>query len=108
MKTLGFVFQEGETDKYGLTLKLFEIGAKPLEYLDLISIANKEMLFIAEQTGEAWHLGTLDNEIIYLHKIDSSYALRMYSKLVAEIHYTVPLSVKYYYFLTIMMKLEQC
>ncbi|MFD0967006.1 DNA-binding transcriptional regulator KdgR [Seminibacterium arietis] len=82
MKTLGFVFQEGETDKYGLTLKLFEIGAKPLEYLDLISIANKEMLFIAEQTGEAVHLGTLeDNEIIYLHKIDSSYALRMYSRI---------------------------
>lgn len=82
MKTLGFVSQEGETDKYRLTLKLFELGAKALEYVDLIELADKEMSRIAKLTNETVHLGTLEgDEIIYLHKIDSGYSLRMYSRI---------------------------
>lgn len=82
MKILGFVAQEGETEKYSLTLKLFEVGAKALEYVDIIALANQEMSYISKQTNETLHLGTLDgSEIIYLHKIDSSYNLRMYSRI---------------------------
>ncbi|MGF1861324.1 DNA-binding transcriptional regulator KdgR [Photobacterium profundum] len=82
MKTLGYVAQEGEADKYSLTLKLFELGAKSLEYVDLIALADKEMRLISEQTNEALHLGALDeNAIIYIHKIDSGYNLRMQSKI---------------------------
>lgn len=82
MKTLGYVIQEDEADKYSLTLKIFELGAKSLEYVDLISLADKEMRLISEQTNEALHLGALDeNSIIYIHKIDSNYSLRMQSKI---------------------------
>lgn len=82
MKSLGIVAQEGESDKYRLTLKLFEISAKALEYVDLIELANKEMEVIAKETGETLHLGALDgSEIIYLHKIDSTYRLRMHSRI---------------------------
>ena len=82
MKTLGYVSQENEADKYSLTLKLFELGAKSLEYVDLIGLADKEMRLISEQTNEALHLGALDHEsIIYIHKIDSNYNLRMQSKI---------------------------
>ncbi|MCW2254001.1 IclR family KDG regulon transcriptional repressor [Providencia alcalifaciens] len=81
MKQLGYVAQEGEADKYALTLKLFELGAKSLEYVDLIEIADKEMRHVGQLTHEALHLGALDeNAIIYIHKIDSSYNLRMYSR----------------------------
>lgn len=81
MKQLGYVVQEGEADKYSLTLKLFELGAKSLEYVDLIEIADKEMRHIGQLTHEALHLGAFDdNAIIYIHKIDSSYNLRMYSR----------------------------
>jgi IclR family KDG regulon transcriptional repressor len=81
MKTLGYVSQEGEADKYALTLKLFELGAKSLEYVDLIDIADKEMREISKRTNETVHLGSLDEgSIIYLHKIDSSYHLRMHSR----------------------------
>ncbi|EML1935212.1 DNA-binding transcriptional regulator KdgR [Providencia vermicola] len=81
MKQLGYVAQEGEADKYSLTLKLFELGAKSLEYVDLIEIADKEMQHIGQLTHEAVHLGAFDdNAIIYIHKIDSSYNLRMYSR----------------------------
>ena len=82
MKTLGYVTQEDEADRYSLTLKLFELGAKSLEYVDLITLADKEMRLISEQTNEALHLGALDeNAIIYIHKIDSNYNLRMQSKI---------------------------
>ena len=82
MKTLGYVTQEDENDKYGLTLKLFELGAKSLEYTDLIALADKEMRYISEKTNEALHLGALDeNAIIYIHKIDSGYNLRMQSRI---------------------------
>ncbi|QIA65420.1 DNA-binding transcriptional regulator KdgR [Vibrio astriarenae] len=81
MKTLGYVTQEGEADKYSLTLKLFELGAKSLEYVDLIELADKEMKIISELTNETVHLGALDEDsIIYIHKIDSSYNLRMHSR----------------------------
>ncbi|WP_136483796.1 DNA-binding transcriptional regulator KdgR [Vibrio sp. H11] len=82
MKSLGYVAQEGEADKYQLTLKLFELGAKSLEYVDLIELADREMRVISELTNEALHLGALDEkEIIYIHKIDSGYNLRMYSRI---------------------------
>ncbi|GAL20491.1 transcriptional regulator KdgR KDG operon repressor [Vibrio maritimus] len=81
MKTLGFVEQEGEADKYALTLKLFEVGSKALEHVDLVDLANKEMLNIIKSINETVHLGAIDEEsIIYLHKIDSSYNLRMHSR----------------------------
>ena len=82
MKMLGYISQGDEADKYSLTLKLFELGAKSLEYVDLIALADKEMRIISEKTNEALHLGSLDeNSIIYIHKIDSNYNLRMHSKI---------------------------
>ena len=82
MKLLGYVSQEGETDKYALTLKLFELGATSLEHVDLIDLCDKEMQLISQQTNEALHLGALDeNAIIYIHKIDSGYNLRMQSRI---------------------------
>lgn len=82
MKTLGYVKQEGEADKYALTLKLFELGAKALEYVDLIELADKEMRIISQAINETVHLGAIEEDsIIYLHKIDSSYHLRMHSRI---------------------------
>lgn len=40
MKTLGYVAQEGELEKYFLTLKLFELGACALQNVDLICSAD--------------------------------------------------------------------
>ncbi|WP_428243428.1 DNA-binding transcriptional regulator KdgR [Gynuella sp.] len=80
MKMLGFVRQEIETDRYSLTLKLFELSARSLEYVDLIASAERVMRRMSEHTKEAMHLGTRDGEsIIYVFKIDSQYNLRMQS-----------------------------
>ena len=82
MKTLGYVSQEGETDKYTLTLKLFELGANALQNVDLIRLADVQMREVSRQTREAIHLGALEEDsIVYIHKIDSLYNLRMYSRI---------------------------
>lgn len=81
MKMLGYICQQGETDKYSLTLKMFELGSKSLEWVDMINVAEKEMRVISEETNETIHLGALDHgSIIYIHKIDSSFSLRMHSR----------------------------
>lgn len=82
MKTLGYVSQEEDTEKYSLTVKLFELGAKALQNVDVIRYANGPMRELSRQTKEAIHLGALDDDaIIYIHKIDSQYNLRMYSRI---------------------------
>lgn len=82
MKTLGYVKQEGENDKYSLTMKLFEVGAKALQNVDLIRIADAQMRELSKLTKETVHLGALEEDsIIYIHKIDSLYSLRMYSRI---------------------------
>ena len=82
MKTLGYVKQEGETDKYTLSLKLFELGGKALGYQDLTQIADVQMHRLGKLTKETLHLGALDEDsVVYLHKIDSEYNLRMYSRI---------------------------
>lgn len=81
MKTLGYVAQENDTEKYSLTLKLFELGAKSLQNVDLIHSADIQMRELSRLTKETIHLGALDEDsIVYVHKIDSMYNLRMHSR----------------------------
>jgi IclR family KDG regulon transcriptional repressor len=82
MKSLGYVRQEVDSERYGLTMKMFELGTKALQYPDLVELAKPHMLQLADATGETVHLGTLiDSEIIYIHKIDSRHNLGMYSRI---------------------------
>lgn len=82
MKSLGYVSQEGESEKYALTLKLFELGAKSLQNVDLIRSADIQMRELSNHTRETIHLGALDEDsIVYIHKIDSMYNLQMYSRI---------------------------
>ncbi|MFT0182769.1 DNA-binding transcriptional regulator KdgR [Pseudomonas benzopyrenica] len=81
LKALGYVVQDAE-DRYRLGVKLFELGARALPQLDLIREAEPGMRQLNDLTGETVHLGIFDEKsIVYLHKIDSRYNLRMYSKI---------------------------
>jgi len=82
MKTLGYVRQESDSERYGLTMRMFELGAKALPFPELVELAKHHMQMLADATGETVHLGTLiDSEIIYVHKVDSKHMLGMYSKI---------------------------
>lgn len=82
MMTLGYVRQAADSERYGLTMKVYELGTKALQYPELVDLAKQHMQLLADQTGETVHLATLiDSEIIYVHKVDSSHLLGMYSKI---------------------------
>jgi len=75
---LGFVFQDPQTDKYGLTLKIFEIGMAVLERMELWREAEPVVNELARETGETVHLATLDeDELVYLGKVESMQTLRV-------------------------------
>lgn len=83
MKELGYVSQEEESEKYALTLKLFELGSSALQHVDLTRLADVEMRKLSEETHEAIHLGVLDDDprqIMYIHKYSSHYNLCMQSR----------------------------
>lgn len=75
---LGFVYQDPQTERYGLTLKLFEIGMSVLERLELWREAEPVVKEIARVTGETVHLVTLDeDDLVYLGKVESMRTLRV-------------------------------
>ncbi|MBP6899344.1 MAG: DNA-binding transcriptional regulator KdgR [Burkholderiaceae bacterium] len=81
MKTLGYVRQDGDSERYGLNMKMFELGTKALQHPDLVELAKHPMQMLADRTGETVHMGMLiDSEIIYVHKVDSRHMLGMYSR----------------------------
>lgn len=81
LKARGYVVQDAE-DRYRLSVRLFELGAQALPHLDIVREAEPGMRRINELTAETVHLGILDEgSIVYVHKIDSKYNLRMYSRI---------------------------
>ena len=67
MKSLGYVAQEGESEKYSLTLKLFELGARALQNVDLVRSADIQIRELSRLTKETIHLGALDEDsIVYI------------------------------------------
>jgi IclR family KDG regulon transcriptional repressor len=78
LKELGFVRQDPDTDRYSLTLKLFEIGMSVLDRLELWREAQPIIKEVARLTGETVHLATLDaGSLVYLGKIESARTLRV-------------------------------
>ena len=78
---LGYVRQESDSERYGLAMKVFELGTKALQFPELVGLANPQMQMLADHTGETVHLGMLiDSEIIYVQKVDSRHMPGMYSR----------------------------
>ncbi len=74
----GYVRQNRKTEKYSLTLKLFQVGVQALNRLDLHKAALPYMEELAEYSQETIHLASMeDNRIFYLDKIESPLALRV-------------------------------
>jgi IclR family KDG regulon transcriptional repressor len=79
---LGYVRQEPDSERYGLTMKVYELGTKALQQPEVVDLAKHHMQILADKTGETIHLGALiESEIIYIHKVDSNHTLGMYSRI---------------------------
>jgi IclR family KDG regulon transcriptional repressor len=67
-----------ESGKYGLGLKLFELGSKAFDRLGLGERARPYLERLAAETGETAHLCTLEaGEVLYLEKVEPSRTVRV-------------------------------
>ena len=78
----GYVVKDGETTRYRLTMRMFEIGSRVLGGANILSIARPILENLAGETDEAVHMVVRDgNEIVYIYKEESSNSMiRMSSK----------------------------
>ena len=78
----GFLQVDEERGVYKLGVTLLRLGMDFLEQLDLRRVALPFLQELAEQTGETVHLGVLhDAEVVYIEKVESRHAVRMFSRL---------------------------
>lgn len=76
----GYVYQNNQTGKYALTLKLFEIGGKVFGELDLRKIARPYIEEIVNKHQETAHLVVPDGpEIVYIDKVECTQSIRICS-----------------------------
>ncbi len=77
-----YVEQNESTNKYRLTLKLFELGSKKVEKMNIVTIARPMLKELMEKTNEVIHLVVREGtEIVYIVKVESQNPIRMYSKI---------------------------
>lgn len=85
MVELGYVERNETTEQYGLTLKLFSLGAQSVkDRSELLWAADRAMSKLSRLTGESINLGVIDSteeRVVYVHKYDSNYNLSMKSTL---------------------------
>lgn len=78
LETRGYVQQNVATEKYHLTLKLFELGAASVNRLGLKQAASEPMRLLASRCHETVNLAVLDgHDVIYVDRIESSEILRI-------------------------------
>ena len=80
LTSLGYVHRDG-ADMYHLTLKMFSVGSRSLKHMDLINTAKPFAKKLCQDLGETVHMGILEgSNAVYVLKEESSYTLRMYSR----------------------------
>jgi IclR family KDG regulon transcriptional repressor len=75
----GYVHHDPVTRHYQATLRMWEMGSRVHERLDLRSIAAPHLNWLATTTEETVHLAVFDKlEALYLDKVDGIHAVRTY------------------------------
>jgi IclR family KDG regulon transcriptional repressor len=78
----GYIKQDKNTNKYGLTLKLFELGNKNIERMDLVSVVEPYLKELMEKTNEVIHLAIREgSDIVYVSKMEPQKSMKMYTRI---------------------------
>lgn len=76
----GYVTQDSKTNKYMITLKLFELGNKKVEEMDILVISKPYIRELMTRVNEVVHLVIREgNEIVYVDKVEANNTIRMAS-----------------------------
>jgi DNA-binding IclR family transcriptional regulator len=73
----GYVRSEGDTGRYALTLKLWELGMRVIDRHPVRRVARPHMKMLFTQLDETVLLSVLDSsEVLYIDKIEADYPVR--------------------------------
>lgn len=68
-------------DSYSLTLRMFSIGSRALDWTEIIEISRPIVEKLKDDLQETIHMGMLeDSNAVYIMKEESSHTVRMYSR----------------------------
>ncbi|MCL4426285.1 MAG: IclR family transcriptional regulator [Firmicutes bacterium] len=77
-----YVEQQRDTGRYALGLRVFELGARVFNKMELRLEVNPFLKELVERTSEAAHLVIRDAwEAVYIDKIESPHSIRMFSEI---------------------------
>jgi IclR family KDG regulon transcriptional repressor len=80
LTAMGYIRRD-EGDRYSLTLRMFSIGSRSLEHIELVNIARPIAERLSAELGETVHMGILEEDnAIYVLKVESKYMIRMHSR----------------------------
>jgi IclR family KDG regulon transcriptional repressor len=80
LQELGYV-RRVDGDRWAITLKMFNMGSRALDHLDLHSASRAIAEELSEDLGETVHMGVLEGDsAVYVLKIESRYTIRMFSR----------------------------
>jgi IclR family KDG regulon transcriptional repressor len=80
LQELGYA-RRVDGDRWLMTLKLFNVGSRALDHLDLHAAALPAAEALAEELGETVHMGVLEaHSAVYVLKIESRCTIRMFSR----------------------------
>lgn len=78
----GYVVQESESNKYKITFKLFELGSKKVNTLDLLKSSKVFTKRLMESVNEVVHLIVREeNDIVYIDKVEANNTISMASRI---------------------------
>lgn len=77
----GYVIQDQKTNRYRLTSKLFELGNKIIEDMDILKASKDYTEALMESLNEVVHVVIRDkDDIVYIDKVEADNNIRMASK----------------------------
>ena len=80
LQELGYV-RRVDGERWAITMKMFNIGSRALDHLDLQSMARPIAEELSELFGETVHMGVLEGSAaVYVLKVESRYTIRMFSR----------------------------
>lgn len=78
----GYVNHDIVKNKYLLTFKLFEMGNKKIEKINLVAVAHPYLKELMEKTGEVVHIAVREeSELIYVDKLEPKKSIIMYTRI---------------------------
>jgi len=80
LQELGYA-RRSDGDQWAMTLKLFNVGSRALDHVDLHAAARPVAEELSDDLGETVHMGVLEGDsAVYVLKIESRHTIRLVSR----------------------------